>query len=135
MIKLSIGTYNGTEIFLDPNLSFNDTYNSSTQQTFLNQLQFRGLYHSFYSRMVRQLKQKPRIKSVYINLKQSDLALLDMQRLVFLDGIYYRINKIIDYKPHKHESTKVELVEYFDLGRDENLSGDIFYWNKVLSKF
>lgn len=134
-VKLSIGTYNGTEIFLDPNLSFNDTYNSSTQQTFLNQLQFRGLYHSFYSRMVRQLKQKPRIKSVYINLKQSDLALLDMQRLVFLDGIYYRINKIIDYKPHKHESTKVELVEYFDLGRDENLSGDIFYWNNVLSKF
>lgn len=134
-VKLSMGTYNGTEIFLDPNLSFNDIYQSDTQLSFLDLFQFRGLYHTFYNRMVRQLKQKPRIKSVYLNLTQTDLALLDMQKLVYLDGLYYRINKIIDFKPHNEDSTKVELVEYFELGRDSNLLGDKFYLSDIQTKF
>ena len=134
-VKLSMGTYNGTEIFLDPNLSFNDIYQSRTQQAFIDLLQFRGLYHTFYSRMVRQLKQVPRIKSVYLDLNQTDISMLDMQKLVYLNGIYYRINKIIDYKPHNEESTKVELVEYFELGRDSELLGDKFYIGEIQGKF
>ena len=117
--KLSIGTYNGSNIEIDPNLSFNnilfDNINSST-----NEYDMKGLYYHFYSKMVEQLKQKPRIKNIYLRLDKTDVAVLDFQKLVYLDGFYYRINKIIDFKPHLKESTKVELVEYFDLGVSDN---------------
>ena len=117
--KLSIGTYNGSNIEIDPNLSFNnilfDNVNSSTDE-----YDMKGLYYHFYSKMVEQLKQKPRIKNIYLRLDKTDVAVLDFQKLVYLDGLYYRINKIIDFKPHLKESTKVELVEYFDLGVSDN---------------
>jgi len=70
-----------------------------------------------------------------LNLTQKDVATLDYRNLVFLDGLYYRLNKIVDYKPHLNESTKVELVEYFDLGKDLLLSGDKFNWETVNDKF
>jgi len=118
-MKLSIGTYNGNNVEIDPNLSFNnilfDNVNSDTSD-----YDMKGLYFHFYSKMVEQLKQKPRIKNVYLRLDKTDIAVLDFQKLVYLDGLYYRINKIIDFKPHLKESTKVELVEYFDLGVSDN---------------
>ena len=115
-VQLDAGTYNGSTLSLDPNLSFNNiTYDFSGQgsQTHI------GLYQSFYSKMVEQLKQRPRIKTIYLNLSNTDMAILDFTRLVFIDGNYYRINKIIDFKPHLKQSTKVELVEYVDLGKKE----------------
>ena len=118
-MQLSIGTYNGNLIEIDPNLSFNnivfDNVNSST-----GEYDMKGLYYHFYSKMVEQLKQKPRIKNIYLKLDKTDIAILDFKKLVYLDGLYYRINKVIDFKPHLKESTKVELVEYFDLGVSDN---------------
>ena len=49
--------------------------------------------------------------------------------------MYYRLNKIIDFKPHLKQSTKVELVEYFELGKDSLLQGDKFSWEKINDKF
>ena len=66
--------------------------------------------------MMNQLKNNPRIRTVYVNLSYVDLLRFDFRKLVYLDGLYYRVNKIIDFKPHKNESTKMELVEHFDLG-------------------
>ena len=118
-IQLSIGTYNGSIIQVDPNLSFNDIlYDIDTDLDSSGERTLKGLFHNFYSNMVAQLKQKPRIKNVYLRLNKTDVAVLDFQKLVYLDGVYYRINKIIDFKPHLKESTKVELVEYIDLGVD-----------------
>ena len=135
--KLSMGTYNGTEIFLDPNLSFNDVYltDTSAQDGHDNRIDFRGLYHNFYNKMVSQLKQKPRIRNIHLNLTQADIASLDFTRLIFLDGVYYRLNKIVDFKPHLKQSTKVELVEYFDLGKESFLKGDKFNWDEINDKF
>lgn len=115
-VKLSIGTYNGTEIKIDPNLSFNDVlYTNKTGGR--TQFTLKGLYFHFYQKMINQLRQKPRIKKVFLNLTTLDMSQLDMQKLVFLDGAYYRINRIKDYKPHLNTSTEVELFEYQTVGR------------------
>lgn len=119
LVTLGIGheDASGVEIELDPNLSYNrvkhfeislldDNY-TSTQN---------GLYFYFHSKMVNQLKNNPRLKVVYLNLDYQDILTLDFRDLIYLDGVYYRINKISDFKPHKNESTKVELIEYFELG-------------------
>ena len=71
---------------------------------------FKGLYQTYYQKMIEQAKSNPRIKTVYINLKLSDINNLDLRKLVYIDGYYYRINSIIDYKPNNNEATKVELV-------------------------
>ena len=55
-------------------------------------------------------KAHPRIKVCYLNLKLTDINELDLRKLVYIDGNYYRINRIIDYKPNSNETTKVELV-------------------------
>ena len=108
---------------VDLNLSYaNVVFNSVANNN--NQVTMFGLYYYYYSRMIKQLKEKPRLKIVYINLKKSDISLLDFQRLVYINGVYYRINKIIDFQPHIEKSTKVELLEYSILGRDEELLGD-----------
>ena len=100
---------------VDYNLSFSDinhdTVISSSQQ------KLRGLFYNYYSNMVAQLKQNPRVKVLYINLNKLDISQLDFRKLIFIDGSYYRLNKIIDFKPHDKQSTKVELQEYFLLGK------------------
>jgi hypothetical protein len=99
------------------------TYNSLNQGTFVranntvtSPIPFKGLYQTYYQKMIEQVKSNPRIKTVYINLKLSDINTLDLRRLVYIDGYYYRINNIIDYRPNNNEVTKVELVLWQDLG-------------------
>ena len=65
--------------------------------------------------MIEGLKRSPRLRTVSIDLTITDIVNLDFKRLVYIDGVYWRINKIIDYKPNNNESTKVELIEWFQI--------------------
>ncbi len=97
------------------------TYNSIALESYncLNNLEFsadpkRGLYQNYYQGMIEMMKTNPRIKIAYFNLKMDDINSLDLRKLIYLDGYYYRINRVIDFSPNKNEVTKVELV-LFDL--------------------
>ncbi len=109
---------------VDLNLSFADVKYDVPEAYVTGGLKtIKGLYHHYYEKMFKQLKQKPRIKKIYLNLKDKDVSSLDFKKLIFLDGNYYRLNKIVDYKPHIKDSTKVELTEYFKLGGDVETVG------------
>ena len=75
-----------------------------------------GLYQEYYQEMIEQIKATPRIKTIYINLKLSDISNLDLRKLVYISGYYYRINKIVDYNPNNNNVTKVELVLWENKG-------------------
>ena len=77
---------------------------------------YKGLYQTYYQAMIEQLKSNPRIKTIYVNLKLSDITNLDLRKLVYIDGYYYRINRVVDYKPNNNEITKVELMLWLDKG-------------------
>ena len=79
----------------------------------------KGLYDTYYRNMVEMLKQNPRVRTAYVDLKINDISKLDFRNLVYMDGVYWRISKVIDYKPHRNESTKVELIEWFGLGSSD----------------
>lgn len=66
--------------------------------------------------MIEQFKVKPRTQTSYFDLKISDILDLDFTKLIYVDGCYWRLNKIIDYQPHRNQSTKVELIEWIDVG-------------------
>jgi hypothetical protein len=66
--------------------------------------------------MIEMIKYNPRIRIAYVNLKIKDIVNLDMNRLIYIDGVYWRLNKVIDYMPHQNKATKVELIEWLELG-------------------
>tara|TARA_Y100000401_G_scaffold24126_1_gene16542 strand:- start:6962 stop:10303 length:3342 start_codon:yes stop_codon:yes gene_type:complete len=76
----------------------------------------KGLYETYYKQMFEMLKSRPRVRTVYIDLDVTDILNLDFRKLIYLNGVYYRLNKIIDYQPNKNTSTKVELIEWLQLG-------------------
>ncbi len=96
---------------IDLNLAYTSYTDGSS-----NTVTHHGLYKNYYSKMIEQLRQRPRIKIAYFKLNSTDVMNFDFRRLVYLDGVFYRVNKIVDYKPHRNESTKVELVEFTETG-------------------
>ena len=76
----------------------------------------KGLFETYYKSMFDMFKAKPRLRTVYIDLKTTDIINLDFRKLVYIDGVYWRINKVVDYQPNKNQPTKVELVEWLQLG-------------------
>ena len=92
------------------NLSFNDEIiqppTTSTSTT------VEGLYSVYWEKMIEQLKANPRIRTMHINLNSSDIATLDLSKLVYINGSYWRINKVVDYSPLKNTTTKVEFIQW-----------------------
>ena len=76
----------------------------------------KGLYDTYYSNMVEMLKRSPRLRTVSIDLKVSDIINLDFRKLVYIDGVYWRVNRVVDYMPNQNSTTKVELIEWFQIG-------------------
>ena len=75
-----------------------------------------GLFETYYKNMFEMFKEKPRLRTAYIDLKVKDIVNLDFTKLVYIDGVYWRISRVVDYQPNKNESTKVELVEWQKIG-------------------
>ena len=76
----------------------------------------KGLYQTYYQKQIEMMKTTPRLKTIYLNLKLSDIQNLNLRRLVYIGGTYYRINQIIDFQPNNNSTTKVELVLWEEQG-------------------
>tara|TARA_R110002012_G_scaffold320336_1_gene543292 strand:+ start:19 stop:3105 length:3087 start_codon:yes stop_codon:yes gene_type:complete len=76
----------------------------------------KGLYETYYKGLFEQIKTSPRLRTAYVDLKQKDIVNLDFTKLIYIDGCYWRINKVVDYQPHKNTPTKVELIEWIEVG-------------------
>ena len=102
-----------------PNLAYGNAwikdYNDATGAYSASQ-SGKGLYDTYYCNMIEMLKKDPRLRTVYVALKITDIINLDFTKLIYIDGVYWRINRVVDYQPNKNESTKVELIEWFQLG-------------------
>ena len=97
-----------------PSLSFADETFAAPGQQHMNQVP--GLYTTYYKNMIEQLKRAPRIRTVSVNLKLSDILNLDIRKLIFLDESWWRINRIVEFSPAKNKPTKVELIQWLDVG-------------------
>ena len=47
-----------------------------------------------------------------MDLKITDIVKLDFRKMVYIDGVYYRLIRVVDFQPHKNEPTKVELHQF-----------------------
>tara|TARA_R110000744_G_scaffold198013_1_gene317213 strand:- start:808 stop:2286 length:1479 start_codon:yes stop_codon:yes gene_type:complete len=116
----SVDYYQAHDPFTNPTVqpltfaSVNQASWKCTTDEFFPAYGYRGLYQTYYQGMIEMAKKRPRVKVAHLNLKESDINNLDLRKLVYLEDSYYRINRIIDYKPNSNEVTQVELV-YWDL--------------------
>ena len=90
-------------------------YDDATN-TYADQTIVKGLYQTYYEKMIDMLKENPRVRTLNLNLKIQDIVNLDFRKLVYIDGVYWRINKITDFNPLTNTTTKVELIEWVNLG-------------------
>jgi hypothetical protein len=83
-----------------------DSYNAVGNQVGV------GLYDRYYRSMIDGLVDKPKVRTCYIDLKIADITQLDFRKMVYIDGVYYRLVKVFDYQPHLNIPTKVELHQF-----------------------
>lgn len=69
----------------------------------------RGLFERFYANQVRMFNEG-RLVTMYLKLSPLDILNLDFRKPKLIDGVYYYLNKIEDYKTGTSETTKVELI-------------------------
>ena len=62
---------------VDLNLAYSDVTFNSTENNG-GEITMRGLYYYYYNKMVRQLKERPRLKIMYVNLSLSEISSLDL---------------------------------------------------------
>jgi len=97
-----------------PSLSFADETFTAPGQFQVNEVP--GLYTMYYKNMIEQLKASPRIRTVYVGLTITDILNLDLRKLVYLDGSWWRVNRVSEFSPANNQSTKVELIQWLDVG-------------------
>jgi hypothetical protein len=76
----------------------------------------KGLYDTYYKLSIEQMKKNPIIRNCYIDLKVTDILKLDFTKLIYIDGVYWRIARVIDFQPNKNQPTQVELIQWIELG-------------------
>lgn len=91
------------------------TYTASTE-TYSNLLIGEGLYETYYRTLLEMMQRSLRLRTVFVDLKAKDIVNLDFTKLIYIDGCYWRISKVLDYQPHKNTPTKVELIEWIEVG-------------------
>jgi hypothetical protein len=71
-----------------------------------------NLFNTYYKTFIEEISDKDsKIVVAYLYLTISDINQLDFGRLIHIDGINYRLNKIIDFNPVLNQLTKVELLK------------------------
>mgnify|MGYP003643883533 FL=1 len=113
------GTLSTNLLTYSPNLAYGNTnirvYDDATLTRGGVQIS-PGLYNVYYRNMINQLILSPQIRKIYVSLNTTDIADLAFDKLIYIDGCYWRINKVVGYKPNKNESTKVELFKWYPIG-------------------
>ena len=102
-----------------PNLAYGNIYvndyvdlDGSRGATQIN----KGLFDTYYKKMFEFIKRNPVIRTCFIDLKLTDIVNLDFRKLVNIDGSYWRISRVIDFNPIINKPTKVELIQWEEIG-------------------
>lgn len=74
-----------------------------------------NLYTSFWENFIQEISdQYSKLVTAYFNLTPEDVRVLDFSAKYFIDGTYFRLNKVIDFNPIGNQLTKCELIKIND---------------------
>ena len=76
-----------------------------------------NLFNTYWSGYIAEIADKDsKILTCHVYLTELDIAQLDFSKPVFIDGVLWRINKIMDFDASAGELTKVELLKVINNG-------------------
>jgi hypothetical protein len=76
-----------------------------------------NLFNDYWSGYIAEIADKDsKLLSCHVYLNDLDIAQLDFSKPVFIDGVLWRINKVMDYDATSGELTKVELLKVINNG-------------------
>jgi len=76
-----------------------------------------NLFNDYWSGYIAEIADKDsKLLSCHVYLTDLDIAQLDFSKPVFIDGVLWRINKVMDYDASSSELTKVELLKVINNG-------------------
>jgi uncharacterized protein (TIGR02145 family) len=88
-----------------------------------------NLFNEYWSGYIAEIADKDsKLLTCHVYLNDLDIAQLDFSKPVFIDGVLWRINKVMDYDSTSGELTKVELLKVIDTGFGVTCAGK---WTKV----
>lgn len=70
-------------------------------------------FHSAYISEITDKNSKLVIASAYLNTV--DIMNLDFTKLIYVDGVLFRLNKINEYNPIDLSTTEIQLLKVIDL--------------------
>jgi len=71
-----------------------------------------NLFNAYYSDYMGEIVDKDsKLLTCQVLLNALDIQQLDFSRVVWIDGILFRINKVLNYNPMNYTTTKVELLK------------------------
>ena len=74
-----------------------------------------NLYTSFWQNFIEEISDKySKLYIAYFNLTSEDIRTLDFRNSFFINGSYFRLNRVIDYSPIGNTLTKCELIRIRD---------------------
>ena len=76
-----------------------------------------NLFNDYWSGYIAEIADKDsKLLTCHVYLTDLDIAKLDFSKPVFIDGVLWRINKVMDYDASSGELTKVELLKVINNG-------------------
>jgi hypothetical protein len=76
-----------------------------------------NLFNDYWSGYIAEIADKDsKLLTCHVYLNDLDIAQLDFSKPVFIDGVLWRINKVMDYDATSGELTKVELLKVINNG-------------------
>jgi hypothetical protein len=76
-----------------------------------------NLFNEYWSGYIGEIADKDsKLLTCQVYLTELDIAKLDFSKPVFIDGVLWRINKIVDFDASSGELTKVELLKVINNG-------------------
>jgi hypothetical protein len=71
-----------------------------------------NLFNAYYSDYMAEITDKDsKLLTCQVLLNSLDILQLDFSKMVWIDGILFRINKVLNYNPMNYTTTKVELLK------------------------
>lgn len=112
--KIRLLWYNGLETDDTTNPTVALRFDLAPSQLYYNTttLTNNTLYGKFWKKYVEEVTDKnSKMVVCYLNLTPLDIANFQFTDNIFIDGHFFRVNKIIDYNPLSEALTKVELIK------------------------
>jgi len=113
-LSASLNEYGYAGHFDDPINPIKDINFGASSEIYFDPITYptNNLFNDYWSDYIAEIADKDsKLFTCHVYLNDLDIAQLDFSKPVFIDGVLWRINKVMDYDSTSGELTKVELLK------------------------